>query len=284
MHFVVTIGVLVWIYVRHPLRYRPIRTVLYTETLLALLGFWFLALAPPRMLPGFVDTVDIFPTAWGSWNTAGVAKLSNQLAAMPSLHIGWSVWCGIVIFKLARHRTAKSHRHRLPGGHPVRHPGHRQPLPARRRGRPDRARRRASRSAGCCSAAGRSSRSSGRRDRPSGGTSTRRGPRLTGMSRPLVIAHRCGPLDADPPSAENSISGMLTSLELGADALEIDVRLSLNGTPVLMHDVTATAHRRLPVPGPDDVGGSRSAGPGCIGPRNRSRPSPPCSTPSPPAP
>ncbi len=108
MHFIVTIGVLVWIYVRHPLRYRPIRTVLYTETLLALLGFWFLALAPPRMLPGFVDTVDIFPTAWGSWNTADVAKLSNQLAAMPSLHIGWSVWCGIVIYKLARHRTARA--------------------------------------------------------------------------------------------------------------------------------------------------------------------------------
>lgn len=68
------------------------------------------------------------------------------------------------------------------------------------------------------------------------------------MSRPLVIAHRCGPLDADPPSAENSISGMLTSLELGADALEIDVRLSLNGTPVLMHDVTARRTGGFPFP------------------------------------
>jgi hypothetical protein len=108
MHFIVTIGVLVWLYLQHPLRYRPIRTVLYVETLLALLGFWFLALAPPRMLPGFVDTVDSFPTAWGSWNTADVAKLSNQLAAMPSLHIGWSVWCGIVIFRLAKHNTTKA--------------------------------------------------------------------------------------------------------------------------------------------------------------------------------
>jgi len=108
MHFVVTIGVLVCLYLHHPLRYRPIRTVLYIETLLALIGFWFLALAPPRMLPGFVDTVDIFPTAWGSWDTADVAKLSNQLAAMPSLHIGWSVWCGIVIFRLAKHNTTKA--------------------------------------------------------------------------------------------------------------------------------------------------------------------------------
>jgi hypothetical protein len=107
MHFIVTIGVLTWVYVRHPLRYRPIRTVLYTTNIIALGGFWFYALAPPRMLPGFIDTVDKYPTAWGSWNTAGVAKLSNQLAAMPSLHIGWSTWAGLVLFKLAKHRWAR---------------------------------------------------------------------------------------------------------------------------------------------------------------------------------
>jgi hypothetical protein len=27
---------------------------------------------------------------------------------MPSLHIGWSVWCGIVLFRLARHRWAQA--------------------------------------------------------------------------------------------------------------------------------------------------------------------------------
>src|SRR3954470_12227260 len=99
LHFAVAIGVLVWLYVRHPLRYRPLRSVVYNTTLLALGGFWFYALAPPRFLPGFVDTVDKYPTLWGSWDTAGVAKVSNQLAAMPSLHIGWSMWAGLVIFK-----------------------------------------------------------------------------------------------------------------------------------------------------------------------------------------
>ncbi len=107
MHFIVTIGVLVWLYVRHPLRYRAIRSVLYVTNILALFGFWFYALAPPRLLPGFVDTVDKFPTLWLSWNTNGVAKLSNQFAAMPSLHIGWSTWCGLVIFRLAKHRTTR---------------------------------------------------------------------------------------------------------------------------------------------------------------------------------
>ena len=47
-NFIITIAVLAWLYVRHPLRYRPIRTVLYTATILALGGFWFFALAPPR--------------------------------------------------------------------------------------------------------------------------------------------------------------------------------------------------------------------------------------------
>lgn len=68
------------------------------------------------------------------------------------------------------------------------------------------------------------------------------------MSRPLVIAHRAGPLDADPPAAENSISGMRAALALGADAIEVDVRLSLTGTPVLMHDVTARRTGGFPVP------------------------------------
>jgi PAP2 superfamily len=102
LHFAVTIGVLVWIYVKHPLRYRSIRSVLFATNLIALVGFWTYALAPPRMFPsrGFTDTVLAFHT-WGSYASGDLAKASNQFAAMPSLHIGWSLWCGIVIVALA---------------------------------------------------------------------------------------------------------------------------------------------------------------------------------------
>ena len=102
LHFVVTIAVLVWIYLKHPLRYRSIRSVLFATNLIALVGFWTYALAPPRMFAsrGFVDTVLAFHT-WGSYASGDVAKASNQFAAMPSLHIGWSLWCGIVIVALA---------------------------------------------------------------------------------------------------------------------------------------------------------------------------------------
>lgn len=103
LHFVVTISVMVWLYRRHPLRYRSLRTVLLVTNVVALLGFWLYALAPPRMLNGrgFVDTVVSFHT-WGSWGSSGVDSASNQFAAMPSLHIGWALWSSIVVFCLTR--------------------------------------------------------------------------------------------------------------------------------------------------------------------------------------
>jgi hypothetical protein len=101
LHFAVTIGVLVWLYLKHPLRYRAIRSVLLITNLVALIGFWFISLAPPRMLHGYFDTVIDFHT-WGSLASPGLAKASNQFAAMPSLHIGWALWCGIAIVALAR--------------------------------------------------------------------------------------------------------------------------------------------------------------------------------------
>jgi hypothetical protein len=101
LHFVVTIGVLIWLYVKHPLRYRSMRSVLIVTNLVALVGFWFISVAPPRMLHGYVDTVVKFHT-WGSLASPGLAKESNQFAAMPSLHIGWSLWCAFAIVTLAR--------------------------------------------------------------------------------------------------------------------------------------------------------------------------------------
>jgi hypothetical protein len=105
LHFVVTISVMVWLYRRHPLRYRALRTVLLATNVVALLGFWLFALAPPRMLAerGFIDTIVTFHT-WGSWGSAGIDSASNQFAAMPSLHVAWSLWCGIVLVRLARRR------------------------------------------------------------------------------------------------------------------------------------------------------------------------------------
>lgn len=103
MHFIIVISVLVWVYVKHPMNYRSTRTALYAANGLAALGFWFYPLAPPRLMtsPHFIDTVVKYHT-WGSWGSGSVSKISNQFAAMPSLHIGWSLWAGLTLFMLSR--------------------------------------------------------------------------------------------------------------------------------------------------------------------------------------
>lgn len=62
---------------------------------------------------------------------------------------------------------------------------------------------------------------------------------------PLVIAHRTCPRDA----SENSLDGIRLAARSGADAVEIDVRLTVDAEPVLMHDAslwrTARRARRL---------------------------------------
>ncbi len=105
LHFVVTIVVLVWLFRKHPGRYGATRLVIFCTTGIALLGYYFYPLAPPRLMEGmdFVDTATQHQT-WGSLSAEGstMAQVSNQYAAMPSMHIGWSLWCGITIAVLAR--------------------------------------------------------------------------------------------------------------------------------------------------------------------------------------
>ncbi|MGW3108559.1 phosphatase PAP2 family protein [Streptomyces sp. NPDC001100] len=103
LHFVVTLGVLVWLYRSHPGRYAATRLVLFATTAVALVGYYFFPLAPPRLMNGghFVDTVMVHQT-WGSMASGDLKHMSNQYAAMPSMHIGWSLWCGLTIFTLAK--------------------------------------------------------------------------------------------------------------------------------------------------------------------------------------
>lgn len=60
----------------------------------------------------------------------------------------------------------------------------------------------------------------------------------------LVIAHR-GHVRAGP---ENTLSALLAAAVAGADAVEVDVRLTADGTPVLHHDITLQRIWGLPWP------------------------------------
>ncbi|MCM1967642.1 MULTISPECIES: phosphatase PAP2 family protein [unclassified Streptomyces] len=109
LHYLVTPAVLVWLYRRRPQQYRFARTWLMVSTLLGLVGFALVPTCPPRLLDasyGFTDTMAHY-SAYGWWGgeasaPRGLGSFTNQFAAMPSLHVGWALWCGIVLWSCAR--------------------------------------------------------------------------------------------------------------------------------------------------------------------------------------
>ncbi|MFN2607286.1 MAG: phosphatase PAP2 family protein [Acidimicrobiales bacterium] len=108
-HFVVTIAVLVFLFRCAPTRYRRWRNALAATTALALIGFTLYPLMPPRLLPpsyGFVDSLKAFGSLW-SFDSGAMQKISNQFAAMPSLHFAWSLWCACALVPALRRRGAK---------------------------------------------------------------------------------------------------------------------------------------------------------------------------------
>ena len=105
-HFVVTIAALVLLFRRFPARYPRWRNTLAATTGLALIGFAAYPLMPPRLLPaayGFVDTLKVYGGLW-SFDSGPVAQVSNQYAAMPSLHFAWSVWSALVLYPMVTRR------------------------------------------------------------------------------------------------------------------------------------------------------------------------------------
>ena len=106
-HFIVTLGLLGFLWWRRADIYRPLRNALVLANVLAFAVFWLYPVAPPRMLPGFTDVVAA-THAIGSWHTGALASAANEFAAMPSLHIAWAVWCTVVVWQLSTRRWLRA--------------------------------------------------------------------------------------------------------------------------------------------------------------------------------
>ncbi len=117
LHFWVTGGALIFLFRKHPAKYSFWRNSLVFTTLFALIGFSWFPLMPPRLLDscaefgacasyGFVDTLAQFGGLW-SFDSGAMEQISNQYAAMPSLHFAWSFWTFLVLFPRLKHRWSK---------------------------------------------------------------------------------------------------------------------------------------------------------------------------------
>jgi hypothetical protein len=114
LHYLVTPAILIWLFRSHAVRYRAARTWLMTSTFIGLIGFTLLPTCPPRLLSaghGFVDTMAQYSDYgwWGGEASAprGMGGMTNQYAAMPSLHVGWALWCGVMLWRYGRTPVAK---------------------------------------------------------------------------------------------------------------------------------------------------------------------------------
>lgn len=101
-HFPVAIGLLLWLYLFHADRYRGFRNLMAFVTFTALVIHLVYPLAPPRMMTGFIDTMEWFgPNIYPANAVKGAA---NQIAAMPSLHFGWAMIAAIAVVSVTRSR------------------------------------------------------------------------------------------------------------------------------------------------------------------------------------
>jgi len=105
IYIIATLFTLIFLYSKFPDDYPLFRNTLMIGTLCGLIGFALFPLMPPRLLDdtlllqgtnanlwfGFIDTLVEYPTFW-SFNDPAMKTISNQFAAMPSLHCGWAFW------------------------------------------------------------------------------------------------------------------------------------------------------------------------------------------------
>jgi len=102
VHAPLTGAVLLWLSIWRPKAYAHVRWTIVAVTGLALIGHIAFPLAPPRMMPGFVDTGLAFgQSVYGAQRSGGPV---NQFAAMPSLHVGWAALIALSMILITRSR------------------------------------------------------------------------------------------------------------------------------------------------------------------------------------
>jgi len=104
VHFPLTIAVLVWLYRYRRPAYHWAKRALLGATTVALVFTVLLPVTPPRLL-GSLGMVDTGHAGGISIYQAPVlGSMSNEYAAMPSLHVGWALLIAVVLIAACRTR------------------------------------------------------------------------------------------------------------------------------------------------------------------------------------
>ena len=104
-HWPVIATVAVLLYRRRRDRYVLLRNAMFFSGVGGFLFFALFPVAPPRLVDaGLVDTVTVHSDAYRALQPPG---LTNQYAAFPSLHFGWNLLLGIVVWGSTRNALVR---------------------------------------------------------------------------------------------------------------------------------------------------------------------------------
>jgi hypothetical protein len=99
LHLGVTSAALVWFHRHRPEVYVLLRTAVVVSSIVALVVFALYPVAPPRLAEAsMVDTIN---TSAHAYTLLQPSAITNEYAAMPSLHFGWDLLIGIAIVQAA---------------------------------------------------------------------------------------------------------------------------------------------------------------------------------------
>lgn len=104
----VTVGALIYLYLRHNAQFYFVRNMFFVAFLIAVAGYLLYPTAPPRFFPewGFFDAVAEF-SGVHSTDPSLINELYNPYAAVPSMHICFALMIGVPLMKLAKIRPVR---------------------------------------------------------------------------------------------------------------------------------------------------------------------------------
>lgn len=106
-HWPVIIGVAVWLALHRRSRYLLLRNAFLISGGIGLACFAIFPTAPPRLVAN-LEIIDTITLQSNAYRVLQPPALTNQYAAVPSLHLGWNMLVGLVVFMETSRRLVRT--------------------------------------------------------------------------------------------------------------------------------------------------------------------------------